>query len=58
MKEYTDKQLFQMTKTELVSLYRELEAKQSTTNVEPKDMIQRLREQGYIVKERVRYELR
>ena len=47
-----------MTKTELVSLYRELEAKQSTTNVEPKDMIQRLREQGYIVKERVRYELR
>lgn len=35
MKEYTDKQLLQMTKTELVSLYRELEKeKESSNNVE------------------------
>ena len=39
MKEYTDKQLLQMTKTELVSLYRELEkekekAKENCKNVE------------------------
>jgi hypothetical protein len=58
MKQYTDKQLLQMTKTELVKLYRELEAKQSTTNVEPQDMVQRLREQGYIVKECVSYDIR
>lgn len=60
MKQYTDKQLLQMTKIELVKLIRDLENKEpvASINVEPQDMIQRLREQGYIIKERVSYDIR
>lgn len=58
MKEYTEKQLLQMTKVELVKLIRELESKQSTINVEPQEMINHLKQQGYIVKERVSYDIR
>lgn len=60
MKEYTDKQLLQMTKVELVKLIRELENKEpvATIKVEPQDMIDHLKQQGYIIKERVSYELR
>lgn len=60
MKQYTDKQLLQMTKVELVKLIRELENKEpvASINVEAQDMIDHLKEQGYIVKERVSYDIR
>lgn len=64
MKEYTDKQLLQMTKVELVKLIRQLEILSEVADTEPmtvtnnQDMIERLQSQGYIVKERVSYELR
>lgn len=56
----TDKQLLQMTKIELVKLIRDLENKEpvASINVEAQDMIEHLKQQGYIIKERVSYEFR
>lgn len=55
MKQYTDKQLLQMTKTELVKLYRELEQEKSNTSIDIEEAIKLLRGNGYLVKERINY---
>lgn len=49
----TDKQLLQLTKTELLAEYRKLEQEKSNPSIE--DSIKLLRDNGYVVKERINY---
>lgn len=52
----TDKQLLQLTKTELLAEYRKLEEEMSKTFIDIEEAIKLLRDNGYVVKGRVNYE--
>lgn len=51
----TDKQLLQLTKTELLAKYRKLEQEKSDTSISIEEAIKLLRDNGYVVKGRINY---
>lgn len=51
----TDKQLLQLTKTELLAEYRKLEQEKSNPSIDIAEAIKALSANGYVVKERINY---
>lgn len=51
----TDKQLLQLTKTELLAEYRKLEQEKANTSITIEEAIKLLRDNGYVVKGRIDY---
>lgn len=51
----TDKQLLQLTKTELLAEYRKLEQEKLDTSISIEEAIKLLRDNGYVVKGRINY---
>lgn len=51
----TDKQLLQLTKTELLAEYRKLEQEKSNTSTTIEEAIKLLRDNDYVVKGRIDY---
>lgn len=51
----TDKQLLQLTKTELLAEYRKLEHEKSNTSIIIEEAIKILHDNGYVVKGRIDY---
>lgn len=56
MKKLTDKQLLQLTKTELLEEYRKLESSKSNREITLDKAIEVVKSNGYVVKPKTSYE--